>query len=152
MLHQGRVLSQGAPQEVAALATGRSFIAVPPAGQSARNLQARLLDQPDIVDAVPDGGRVRFVRRNADERGEAAGRLAACCMTSKSPRCRSPVRGRLHDAAARDNPPSSVAKPSTVAHPLHPRDEEPVVRVRQLVKKFGAFTAVRRHRFRSAPR
>ncbi len=65
MLHQGQVLSQGSPLEVAAMASGRSFVAVPAPGQSARSLQARLLDQPDIVDAVPDGGRVRFVRSDA---------------------------------------------------------------------------------------
>ncbi len=62
MLHQGRVLSEGSPPEVADKARGRSFVATPAAGQSARSLQAHLLDRPDIVDAVPDGGRVRLVR------------------------------------------------------------------------------------------
>ncbi len=45
-----------------------------PPGQSARSLQARLLDRPDIVDAVPDGGRVRFVRG----RHRRCGRCARC--------------------------------------------------------------------------
>src|SRR5579863_3874295 len=61
LLHQGKVLSQGSPREVAAHAAGRSFVAIPTAGQPARALQAQLLDAPDVVDAVPDGGRVRFV-------------------------------------------------------------------------------------------
>ena len=72
MLHQGRVLSQGSPQQVASLASGRSFVAVPADDQSARMLQARLLDRPDIVDAVPDGGRVRFVRGTFGSRRSAA--------------------------------------------------------------------------------
>ena len=62
VLHRGRVLSQSSPAEVSALASGHSFVAIPPPGQSARSLQARLLDRPDIIDAVPDGGRVRLVR------------------------------------------------------------------------------------------
>src|SRR6202022_2916556 len=61
VLHQGHVLSRGSPQQVADQAAGRSFVATPASGQSARSLQARLLDQPDIVDAVPDAGRGRFV-------------------------------------------------------------------------------------------
>src|SRR5450631_3593096 len=34
MLHQGQVLSQSAPQEVADMAAGRSFVALPASGQS----------------------------------------------------------------------------------------------------------------------
>src|SRR6202140_2362912 len=62
MLHQGKVLSQAAPPQLAGLAEGRCFVVTPSARQSPRALQAHLLDQPDIIDAVPDGGRVRFVR------------------------------------------------------------------------------------------
>ena len=44
------------------LAAGRTFLAEPHATQTARTLQARLLDLPDVIDAVPEGGRVRFIR------------------------------------------------------------------------------------------
>jgi len=37
----------------------------PPAGQTARGLQARLLQEPDLVDAVPEAGQVRIVRAAA---------------------------------------------------------------------------------------
>jgi ABC-2 type transport system ATP-binding protein len=66
VMHQGKVLAQGPPSDVAELAAGRVFVAEPPAGQKAREFQARLLDRSGIVDAVPEGGRVRFVRAVPD--------------------------------------------------------------------------------------
>ena len=62
VMHQGKVLAQGRPSDVSGLAAGRVFLVEPPAGQKARAFQARLLDHPGVVDAVPEGGRVRFVR------------------------------------------------------------------------------------------
>ncbi|HSE86143.1 MAG TPA: ATP-binding cassette domain-containing protein [Candidatus Binatia bacterium] len=62
VMHQGKVLAQGRPSDVSGLAAGRVFLAEPPAGRKAREFQAQLLDHPGVVDAVPEGGRVRFVR------------------------------------------------------------------------------------------
>jgi ABC-2 type transport system ATP-binding protein len=140
MLHQGRVLSQDSPQQVAALASGRSFVAVPPDGQSARMLQARLLDRPDIVDAVPDGGRVRFVRGTADSQRPAASGgdpLHDLAVTAVPPRFEDGFMILLQDATEREH-----AKSIAIAHPLLRHEGEPVVRVERLVKKFGSFTAV----------
>jgi ABC-2 type transport system ATP-binding protein len=61
VMHQGTVLAQGHPGEVSRLAAGRAFLADPPAGRKAREFQARLLDEPGVIDAVPEGGRVRLV-------------------------------------------------------------------------------------------
>ncbi len=61
VLHEGNVLAEGKPSEVSILAEGQTFLADPRAGQRARALQTRLLDEPYIVDAVPEGGKVRFV-------------------------------------------------------------------------------------------
>ena len=137
MLHEGHVLSQGLPQQVADKAAGRSFVAIPAADQSARSLQARLLDRPDIVDAVPDGGRVRFVRG-------ATGAAADEAMPDLIAR---PVAPRFEDGfmiLLRAHSPGERASTIAVAHPLAAGDEEAVVRVHQLVKRFGAFTAVDR--------
>src|SRR3989304_1734973 len=68
VLHQGKVLAQGRPAEVSALADGRTFVAVPPTGQKASGFQARLLDEPGVLDAVPEGGRGRIVIK--DEGGK----------------------------------------------------------------------------------
>jgi ABC-2 type transport system ATP-binding protein len=66
VLHQGKVLAQGRPADITAIAQGRVFVAELAAGQSARGVQSRLLDEPDVIDAVPDGGRVRIVRAASD--------------------------------------------------------------------------------------
>jgi ABC-2 type transport system ATP-binding protein len=131
------VLSQGLPQQVADKAAGRSFVATPAAGQSARSLQARLLDRPDIVDAVPDGGRVRFVRA-------ATGAAVDETMPDLNAR---PVAPRFEDGfmiLLREHSPRERVSTIAVAHPLAVRDEAAVVRVHQLVKRFGTFTAVDR--------
>jgi ABC-2 type transport system ATP-binding protein len=62
VMHQGKVLARGRPGDVSELAVGRVFLTEPPTGRKAREFQARLLDHPGVVDAVPEGGRVRFVR------------------------------------------------------------------------------------------
>jgi ABC-2 type transport system ATP-binding protein len=61
VMHEGNVLAQGHPHVISSLAQGRVFLAQPPAGQKAREYQARLLEKPEVVDAVPQGGRVRLV-------------------------------------------------------------------------------------------
>ena len=65
VLHEGKVLVQGPPTEVRGLAERRVFLAEPPAGQPARNLQAQCYDESSLVDAVPEGGFVRLVSREA---------------------------------------------------------------------------------------
>ena len=52
------------------------------------------------------------------------------------------VRGRLHDVAARDGSHRGRERTSGCKRPLPPRSEGAVVEVRDLVKRFGDFTAV----------
>lgn len=64
VMNAGHVLANGTPQALAQRAQGLTFVATPPVGMAARMLQARLLDAASaVVDAVPRGGRVRFIRR-----------------------------------------------------------------------------------------
>ena len=64
VMNAGQVLANGTPQALAQRAQGLSFVATPPDGMAARMLQARLLDAVSVVvDAVPSGGQVRFIRR-----------------------------------------------------------------------------------------
>jgi ABC-2 type transport system ATP-binding protein len=139
MLHQGQVLSHGTPREVAMLATGRSFVATPAAEQSARSLQAHLLDQPDIIDAVPDGGRVRFVRGAAAAAAADLELLRGLQVDAVPPRFEDGFMMLLqaHSGAAH-------AKSIAIEHPLARVGAQTAVSVRQLVKRFGAFTAVDR--------
>ncbi len=105
VLHAGRVLVDGPPAEVTALAAGRTFVVSPPPGQTARSLQARLLRHPGVVDAVPAAGRVRFVSRG--ERAGRRGRHGRCRGTD-----RRAFRGRLHGAAGGDPRPAGRGEPA----------------------------------------
>ena len=138
VLEQGRVLSEGPPAELAARASGRSFVAVPAPEQSARALQAQLLDRPDMVDAVPDGGRVRFVRGGDREvTPPVPDALAGHHVVSVAPRFEDGFMMLLKGAAGREE-----AKSIVVARPVAVQVGATAVRVEQLVKKFGSFVAV----------
>ena len=73
VLHQGQVLAQGSPAELRMPAHGRVWMARPRQGLPARLLQAQLMDLSATMDAVPQGGDVRWLRADrADmERGIA---------------------------------------------------------------------------------
>jgi ABC-2 type transport system ATP-binding protein len=136
LLHQGKVLSQSSPQEVTARATGRSFVAIPSSGQLARALQAQLLDQSDIVDAVPDGGRVRFVSGvTAPGVGQSA--LRHLVVEAVAPSFEDGFMLLLQTQSAREH-----AKTISMAHALAADRSEAVVRVEGLLKRFAGFTAV----------
>lgn len=65
ILNQGKVLAQGAPQSVSRIAEGRTFLLAVKGEETARDAQARLLAMSEVVDAVPEGGRVRLVLKSA---------------------------------------------------------------------------------------
>ena len=144
VLHQGKVLSQGPPSDLAARAAGRSFVAAPAAKQSARALQALLLDRSDIIDAVPDGGRVRFVCDVPDAKGGQSWTDALRGLTVQPvpPRFEDGFMLLLHDNADRE-----TAKSIVVARPVRGAADVTAVQVRELTRNFGRFTAVDRISF-----
>jgi ABC-type multidrug transport system ATPase subunit/ABC-type Na+ efflux pump permease subunit len=143
VLHQGKVLAEGAPATVSALANGRTFLVEPPAGQPARELQARLLGDARVVDAVPEAGQVRVVR--AAEAGQAAdagqpvdarfedGFMVLLRQSSGEPSPRE-GRGNAHEID------TAMARRSADSHP--PPAGDAVIEVHDLVRRFGRFTAV----------
>ncbi len=143
MLHRGQVLSQSSPQHIADLAQGRSFLVTPATGQSPRSLQARLLDQPGIIDAVPDGGLVRLVRGAATtdlavgQISPADSALGVLSIAPVAPSFEDGFMIQLQAHAQYEHP-----KAIAMAQPLAQRNDATVVRVQNLVKQFGTFTAV----------
>ena len=90
VMHEGRLLASGAPAELRARADGLCYVAAPGAGDSARSLQARLIDaRALVVDAVPEGGQVRFIRR-----ADAADGALAQLLNGAQP---SPAEARVED-------------------------------------------------------
>jgi ABC-2 type transport system ATP-binding protein len=157
VLHEGKVLAQGAPAEITAAARGRTFLAKPPAGHGARSVQARLLDDPAVIDAVPEAGRVRFVKAQGAS-AEAPSNVAARPLAEQaSPQALHGVASLLADLEVTPIEPRfedgfMVLLRRAVAHerasavlldqPCIAENGGVVVEVRNLVRQFGAFTAV----------
>ena len=132
VLHEGRVLVQGNPAELTALAQGRSFLATPRPGTKARTLQSQLLHARGVVDAVPQGGCVRVVldHTNPGTAIEAAVRL-------------DPVPPRFEDGfMTLLQSPAAAAGEIEFGASAAGRDGQVVVKVQDLVRLFGSFTAV----------
>jgi ABC-2 type transport system ATP-binding protein len=139
VLHEGRLLAQGTPQQLRDEARDLCFIAKPPQGMPARMLQAKLLDAPGtIIDAVPQGGEVRLIRQpGADGQALAALLDGAPCE---------PVPARLEDGfmvLLRARQQTSAAPNASAAGVTVPgAADETVIEVKDLVRTFGDFTAV----------
>ena len=140
VLREGKMLASGQPQEVTAIAEGHSFEADPPAGEPARNLQSRLLDDPAIIDAVPEAGRVHFVEANAEPESLLRGLHVIA------------VPARFEDGFMSLLRQQSSARPRPSALPPADRGAaaggESVIEVRDLVRTFGNFTAVNHINFK----
>ena len=138
LLHHGKVLSQGNPSDVTHNAAGLSFIAQPSQPRGARALQAQLLDRPDIIDAVPDGGRVRFVRATAGQDVAATDELLRGLAVTPVPACfEDGFMMLLRRSADREQ-----VKAIAVDRPVRGEGQPVIVKVRDLVKRFGDFIAV----------
>jgi ABC-2 type transport system ATP-binding protein len=156
VLHQGKVLAEGKPADITDIAANRVFVADLPPGRSARSVQSRLLDEPGVIDAVPDGGRVRFVRdagpvgpvepatRAEPGIGASLGSgvqpdtvLSGARVTAVAPRFEDGFMSLLRKVADQEH-----AAAISLDRPLPARTDEVVVHVRNLVRRFGTFTAV----------
>jgi len=130
LLREGRLLAGGTPAELREHAAGLVQVAEPAAGEAPRLLQARLLDdRARVVDAVPEAGAVRFIRRRGAE-------VVLPQARSVAPRLEDGFMLLLDaDAAAPTTAPPAAA-------PAAAHDAEPVIRVQHLTRRFGDFVAV----------
>ena len=147
VLHEGQVLAQGAPADAAHRAHDLCFVAAPPPGEPARAPAGALARcSRRRIDAVPQGGEVRFIRRpdaqpSACRRCSTARRPSPCPQRSKTASwcCCASATSRRRNAP----PPAAVTAAAAGADSRRPSRIE----VRDLVRKFGDFTAVASTRF-----
>ncbi len=141
VMHGGRVLESGQPGAIRERARGLTFTAATPDGTPARNVQARLIDASAlIIDAVPQGGNVRYIRRpDADER-EIEALIPGIARERRVEELEDAFMMLLreHEEAASGAAPSMKTTENGIRHD----DGKPVIQVRDLVRKFGDFTAV----------
>ena len=137
LLHEGRLLADAPPEEFLAPLQGRVFRLTLP--DSHRRATARAAAQnPAVLDALVEGDALRVVLRERVV-PPSADALGGSAITPMPPRFEDGFIARL----ATDEPRSSVV--SIAPHPA--KDDEPAIVVRDLVRRFGDFTAVDRISF-----
>jgi ABC-2 type transport system ATP-binding protein len=150
ILLEGKLIAADTPKQIRRLALNLCFVATPPQGQPPRFLQSRLLDQTEyVVDAVPQGGAVRYIlRRGADNRNLE--RILNGALTRSVPAHLEDgfmvLLHNLPDLPAEEGVAQDMAVPDgrraeKMAAETSPPNEI-VIEVRDLVRKFGDFTAV----------
>ena len=153
VLHQGRVLAQGAPQSLREKAAGLTCTAWPPAGQPPRQLQARLIDARRLIaDAVPAGGAVRYIRQPHASAADVAALLQGAATQPRPAGLEDAfmLLLRQHEdgaqagegAAAEAAAKPEVAQAAAEVAANVAAKERPAIAVRDLVRRFGGFTAV----------
>ncbi|MDR1885466.1 MAG: ATP-binding cassette domain-containing protein [Synergistaceae bacterium] len=140
VLNEGRVLFAGSPGDLSMRARGLCGSLMPEEGVSARALQSRLLDDGEtIIDALPHGGGARFILRPgaslSDVRIEGSRGVA-----SAEPRLEDGFMTLLLRPGASGPARGGRASPSPAVQGQ--AAGETVIEVRDLVRKFGPFTAV----------
>ncbi len=139
LLLRGRVLASGPPSEISSIASGRSFRIDTPESQKPRQLQSTLASEGGIVDATLEGKRVRVV--TSTDVGPQSEIFDGLNISAVTPRFEDGFMILVHQAAgpgleARFEPFASSGLPDGL------RNEELVVEVHNLTRKFGSFIAV----------
>jgi ABC-2 type transport system ATP-binding protein len=143
LLHQGRVIGQGAPEDFSRPLQGRVFqVPVPEVGR--RRAQAQLTALPEVVDATLQGDGIRVVCRTPEPPDLAAAGLQGKDAGSGRPQ---PLPPRFEDGFVvrlrGDRSPPIIEPPAR-----HGRNGADPIRVEDLTRRFGDFVAVKGLSFR----
>ncbi|TYC90959.1 ATP-binding cassette domain-containing protein [Novosphingobium sp. BW1] len=146
VFNKGEQLAEGTPGELRARVAGLTYVAAPREGEPARDLQARLIDAPDrIVDAVPSGGEVHFIRRPECAADSLVDLLVGCEARSREEELEDAfmLLLRAHEEEGEPTAPDQGGEVAlSSAGPERGQDGAPIIVVRDLVRRFGDFTAV----------
>jgi ABC-2 type transport system ATP-binding protein len=137
VLNEGKKLAEGPPDEVSRLAQGRTFLAQPPDGTKPRDFQARLLDEPGIIDAVPESGQVRLVSQAAWSK---PGTFAGVAVKAMPERFEDGFMILLEQTGGAARTHGQTHQPQEPA--IGGTRGDVVVEVRDLCRRFGKFLAV----------
>lgn len=145
VMNRGSLLAQGSPADLTAGARGLTYSATPATGVPARRLQARLLDAPDlIVDAVPRGGQVRYIRQPDVEEAAVAALLDGSAGEPRLEELEDAFMMllRQHETGEDDAGRRGASTEASEVSDGTQATGRPVIVVRDLVRTFGDFTAV----------
>ncbi len=137
LLHQGRLLGQGPPQTFSDALRGRVFHAGVP-GMSHRRLQQALSQAPGVLDALVEGETVRLVMEPGSHPDPQT------LLPQRKDLVIRPAEPRFEDAfvARLKQRPEQAPPPLSLGTVPAPDDDDEVIRVRHLLRRFGDFIAV----------
>jgi ABC-2 type transport system ATP-binding protein len=143
VMNRGRVLAEGTPASLRERARGRTFSAAPPAGVPARDLQAQLIDARDlIVDAVPKAGNVSFIRQPNATADSLEPLLQDTPARARPEELEDAFMIMLREQQTQQGETMAAASAVSVPRPRGEAEGGAAISVRDLVRKFGDFTAV----------
>jgi ABC-2 type transport system ATP-binding protein len=134
VLHKGKVLAHGSPDEISQFAEKRVYIIEPLPGSVPRELQTRLLNHPEVADAVPQAGQVRLITASTENKLPVP---VATSIRPATPRLEDGFMLLLHSVA-----PERPIVAMAIDRPPAADGGYAVVEVVDLVRRFGSFTAV----------
>ncbi len=135
LLHEGEILAQGNPEQIAAPFQGHAFV-LATSSSSPRNLQSRIAQLPDVVDAVIQGDGLRIVMRQAGSSALPENLYSYGTLKAVPTRLEDAFVSLLFSRSPRHSIP--LPPPMDAVH-----DDEAVVQVHDLYRYFGAFAAVK---------
>lgn len=141
IMHEGKILKQGSPEQLKEIARGQTWQVKPPANIKARTVQAQLLDNHlEIIDAVPKGEQVRFISRQKELSASALPQ--GLIANTREPELEDAFMMLLqqNQKQRKQISISERAFDSLQNHELEL--DQPIIVVKDLVRTFGDFTAV----------
>lgn len=164
LLFEGKTLARGTPEGIRLRTEGMGYLASPIQEDSPRALQARMLGAPGIVDAVPQGGAVRFVHGvlSTEQKQNLRELLRGACVQKVPSSLEDSFMLLLHDHMRESEqvrqaiPPLPDSQEKSSPYFLTqapPRDygkglgaegdaREPIIQTRHVSRLFGDFIAV----------
>jgi len=141
IMHEGKILKQGSPEQLKEIARGQTWRVKPPANIKARTIQAQLLDNHlEIIDAVPKGEQVRFISRQKELSAEAL--PPGLIASAREPELEDAFMMLLQQVQKQQKHISTSEQTFNSLKNYHLKSGQPVIVVKDLVRTFGDFTAV----------
>lgn len=144
VLHEGHILAQGRPDNIKRKADDLCYTMTPPDGEPPRELQARLLDDREhIIDAVPQSGKVHFILKADSSPADISTLSQGLDAEKVAAKLEDGFMVLLHQNSPRHQDENAVVAPlPPTAAGTAAQSDKVMIEVRDLVRKFGNFTAV----------
>lgn len=144
VLHEGRILAKGTPDEFTRAVESRVFLLDAPQGTRARQIYTRLAASEEVIDVTIRSGQVRAVLTPKGAKADRPANLAGNSSIKQAQPCFEDAFMALIPSAERHH--RREQEQSEVSSQPG-EDGEEVVRTHELQKLFGTFEAVKKLNF-----